>query len=121
MSASIVKVLSGVACACSLALAACGPWLPLPKPGTHEGEEPILVPSAPPAPQVEIVPERPVDSPSAVWVDGQWLFRGRRWEWEPGRWEVPPPGATYAAPLVVYLPDKRIAWHAGRWRAGASR
>jgi hypothetical protein len=100
---------------------ACGPWVPSPRYGTHEGDEPIVVPEAPPPPQVQILPPRPRDLREAVWIDGQWLFRGRRWEWEPGRWEEPPPGATYAPPAVVYLPDKRIAWFAGRWRVAPER
>lgn len=105
----------------AFALAACGPWLPLPPTGTHAGDEPILVPEAPPLPHVEIIPDRPLGLPDAVWVDGQWLFRGRRWEWEPGRWEVPRPGATYAPPEVAYLPGGRIAWYPGRWNAPAAR
>jgi hypothetical protein len=103
-------------CALGLALAACGPWVPLPPPGSHEGDEPVIVPSTPPPPQVELIPDRPKGQPNAVWVDGQWLWRGRRWEWDHGRWEVPRPGATYAPPAVVYLADNRIAWFPGRWR-----
>jgi hypothetical protein len=112
---------AALAFVCALASAACGPWVPLPKPGSHEGDEPVIVPEAPPTPQVEILPERPAERPEAVWVDGQWLWRGRRWEWEPGRWEVPLPGATYAPPMVVYRPDRRIAWFAGRWHAAVAR
>lgn len=109
------------ALAAALAAAGCGPWMPLPETGTHEGDQPVFVPEAPPAPHVEILPPEPEDEPDAVWVDGQWLFRARRWEWEPGRWEVPPPGGTYAPAAIVYLPDSRIAWYAGRWHVPASR
>ena len=105
----------------ALAIASCGPWVPLPEHGSHDGDEPVFVPEAPPPPQVQIIPARPEEPDTIVWVDGQWIWRGRRWEWEPGKWEVPQPGATYAPPKIVYLADKRIAWFAGRWHAPAAR
>lgn len=112
----MVRARLSAALAVALAHVACGPSVPRPRPATHAGETAVLVPEAPPVPHVELLPPAPEDIPGAVWIDGQWLLRGRRWEWEPGRWEVPPEGAGYAPPVVVYLPGGKIAWFAGVWR-----
>ncbi len=48
----------------------------------------VEVPYPPPAARVEFVPKQPSDS--AVWVDGEWTWNGRRWGWRAGRWVVPP-------------------------------
>ena len=49
----------------------------------------VEVPYPPPPARVEFVPKQP--SSSAVWVDGEWTWNGRRWGWRVGRWLVPPP------------------------------
>jgi hypothetical protein len=36
-------------------------------------------------------PERP--SPDAVWVRGYYEYTGRGYQWQPGRWEISPPGS----------------------------
>lgn len=114
------RVLSGVVALASAALmGSCGSSLPLPETCDHSGDEPVIVPYPPPAPQVEIVPEMPKKEAELVWIDGEWAWRGRRWEWQKGRWEVAVPGAKFAPPTVVFLADQQIAWFAGRWHAGA--
>ncbi|MEZ4293696.1 MAG: hypothetical protein R3B70_01880 [Polyangiaceae bacterium] len=104
-----------VAAAALTCAAACGPSVPVPELATHDGDEPILVPYPPPVPRVELIPPRPAQPPKTVWIDGQWIWRARVWEWQPGRWEPLYPGATYAPPAIVYLLDRRIAWYAGKW------
>ncbi len=49
-------------------------------------------PPPPPAPVVrEVVVAQP--APNAIWVEGYYAYTGygRRYEWVPGHWEVPPP------------------------------
>jgi hypothetical protein len=94
---------------------ACGSALSLPEVGEHKGETPTIVPFPPPPPQVQLIPEKPAELKRAVWVDGQWVWRTRRWEWQEGKWQVPYKGARYAAPVIVYLPDKKIGWIGGHF------
>jgi hypothetical protein len=108
-----------VAIGVAFATSACGPSLPLPRLGEHDKDEVgVSVPYAPPPPKVEIIPKAPVNQPTAVWVDGQWMWRGRRWEWLDGKWQVPFEGGRYAPPSIVYLPGKQIEWIAGHWHYG---
>ncbi|MBK8258595.1 MAG: hypothetical protein IPK82_38790 [Polyangiaceae bacterium] len=95
----------------------CGPRVPLPVYTNHDGEEPTTVPFPPPPPRPEVIPDKPA-SEGVVWIDGQWVFRARRWEWVPGSWETAPQGAKYAPPAVVTLSDGRLGWHCGKWRTG---
>jgi hypothetical protein len=56
--------------------------------------EPVVdVRIAPPAPRVEVVPERP--SPHHFWVHGYWGWNGRAHVWVPGRYEVERRGYEY--------------------------
>lgn len=74
----------------------CASALPRPSLGHHPSTETtIVVPSKPSEPvQVDIVGKRP--SQTAVWIDGQWEWRGRRWAWVAGSWQDPPPDSYYA-------------------------
>jgi hypothetical protein len=95
-------------------LAACSKALPLPQTGPHVGEDPQIVPYPPPPARVEIVQARP--EPDAVWVDGEWQWKGRRWIWQPGGWQIPYPGAYYAPSVTVRLADGQLAWFRGQWQ-----
>lgn len=106
--------------ASALPLAACAASVPLPKEGDHTGDPRVYVPYPPPPPQVEILPPMP-EQKGVVWVDGQWMWRGRRWEWQRGGWVVPLPGATYAWPAIEYGPELRVGWIAGAWHVPATR
>lgn len=48
----------------------------------------------PPPARVEFVPASP--RADAVWVDGEWLWQGRRYAWRGGRWVTPPANANYS-------------------------
>ena len=48
----------------------------------------------PPPPRVEYRYAAP--SPSYVWIGGDWLWTGSRYDWRPGRWA--PPGHRHVAP-----------------------
>lgn len=103
-------------CVAVAALAmSCGGGIPTPPTGPHRGSEPTIVPYPPPPARVEIVPPPPPELEGAVWVDGEWLWKGRRWVWQPGLWEVPYPGAYFAPSATARLGDGRLAWFPGRW------
>jgi hypothetical protein len=64
---------------------------------------------------VEILVPPPEDLDNPVWVDGEWQWRGRRWVWLAGRWEVPFQGAYYARATTVRRADGALVWFAGVW------
>lgn len=98
-----------------VALAGCTPALPVPKVGPHVGEQPLTVPFPPPPAQPEVIPERPKDK-RAVWVDGEWQWKGRRWVWQNGSWQVPYPGSYWAPGVTLRQPDGSLAYFQGGWR-----
>lgn len=98
------------------ALAGCGSSLPVPRTGPHLPDEPMLVvPFPQPPARVEIVPPPPPALENAVWLDGEWQWRGRRWVWLPGRWEVPYPGAYFAPATTIRRADGELVFFAGTW------
>jgi hypothetical protein len=71
-------------------------------------------PFPPPPARVEEIPPRPVDD--AVWIDGEWQWRGRRWSWNPGRWVVAPAGSVYSPWTSVRGADGAFYYAPGAWR-----
>ncbi len=101
------------------ALEACAPAIPQPPAGFHDAdEEPKTVPFRPPPGRAEIVTPRPKDLKLPVWIDGDWIWRGRRWVWIPGAWQEMKPGQTYAPGVTVQMNDGRLAYFAGAWKSG---
>ena len=57
----------------------------------------IVAEPPPPAPQREFVTARP--TADHIWVAGFWCWYNDRYEWQAGRWELPPtPSATWVPP-----------------------
>jgi len=54
---------------------------------------PAFVLEAPPPPRHERMSHRP--SSQYMWVEGFWAWRGHRYEWVAGHWELPPHGHQY--------------------------
>jgi hypothetical protein len=73
------------------------------------------VPYPPPPARVEVVP--PAPRKGLVWVDGQWAWAWKRWQWEAGGWVAAPPGATFARWATVRLDDGRLFFAPAAWRA----
>ena len=108
MRASEVAVLSTMLCQ------ACGPSLPGPAKVEHPPSAFSIVPYPPPAALAEVVSERP-DRSRAVWLDGDWVFRGRRYAWRRGGWYEPRDEVAYAPSRVVFESDGRVLFAPGGW------
>lgn len=101
----------------ALLVSACTPALPVPEAGDQAGEVPLTVPYPPPAARVEVLSDPPPEMTAPVWVDGQWLFRGARWIWEPGRWVASDAARLYARSKVVRRSDGTLVWFEGKFRS----
>jgi hypothetical protein len=109
-------------CATLLGLLGCASSIPVPETGSHtRDEQTIAIPYPPPPARVEVVPAMPKDIPGAVWVDGEWQWKGRRWVWSPGQWQAPLLGGYYAPPTVVRFEDGTLEYYAGTWKAGPAK
>jgi hypothetical protein len=76
------------------------------------------VQSIPPAPVSE-PQENPPPQPyqNAVWIRGHYSYTGNGYQWESGRWEVPPPGArTYVQPAWQPGANGGYVYVRGHWQ-----
>lgn len=80
-------------------LVACGGRV---EPARPVGSEFIEVDYPPPPAQIEEIDERLPGRPDCRWMDGHYAWRGRRWEWVPGRWVVPPAGCAWAPGTLTW-------------------
>lgn len=102
-----------------LVFAACGGDLPRP-PYVGQGTDALSSVDYPPPPaRVEFIPKRPASG--AVWIDGEWSWRGRRWAWKPGRWVVGPAGTRFSPWTMVRGGDGTIYVAGGVWRDDQNR
>jgi len=97
----------------ALALAACGSSLPDPQSTTHLANDFVEVPYPPPAALVEVVPDRP--DHHALWVDGNWVWRGRYYVWQRGGWVHAPADAAYASWQAYLTRDGRLLFAPATW------
>lgn len=88
-------------------------------PGTWT-ERSVTVPYPPPPGKVEIILDRPRNLKHPVWVDGQWLWMGRRWTWKDGGWEENREGEYYAPPKTARIWDGTLVHYPGLWKKDAS-
>ena len=93
---------------------ACGSSLPGPEHAVHAAENYGEVPYPPTASLTEIIPPRPQQA-NCVWVDGDWVFRGKFYAWQRGGWFSPAPGARYAPSQIFYEAGGRILFAPGTW------
>lgn len=100
-------------CVLASTVLACGGSLPAPERAIHRHDAFIEVPYPPPAALVEVVPEpRPA---GAVWVDGNWVWRGRYYVWQRGGWMKEIAGLAYADWQVRLANDGRLLFAKGTW------
>jgi hypothetical protein len=94
-------------------LVACGSSLPAPALIAQPKDAFQEVPHPPPAALVELVASQP--SRRAVWIDGNWAWRGKGFVWQRGGWVEPPAGARYAPWQVRYLADGTLLFASCGW------
>jgi len=82
-----------------LASTACRDAVPRPPVAPLATSDYVAVPFPPRPPPPEYVPPRP--HRDAVWIDGSWEWRSRRYLWRYGTWLVVPKGLRYARWAMV--------------------
>lgn len=97
----------------------CATQLPKPELLPSAADSYVEVPYPPPAAAAEIVPARP--TPAAVWVDGQWSWRGRYFVWQRGGWVVPPKNAYFSRWSKRYGKDGALYFAEPTWRTREGR
>jgi hypothetical protein len=106
-----------VAVAAATTMLACGiKRIPTPSYVGQPQQALVQVPYPPPPARVEYVPDQPDDD--AVWIDGEWVWQGRRYAWKPGRWVKPPPNASFAPWTAVRDTMGSLYVAEGSWRDG---
>lgn len=101
-------------CLLVLSVAACSRTLPHPAYVPQPSSALVEVTAPPPPGRIEGVPASPWSS--AVWIDGEWIWRRNRWAWKPGAWVEPPKGGRYAPWTFVRGADGRLWVAQGAWR-----
>ncbi|WP_394842630.1 YXWGXW repeat-containing protein [Pendulispora brunnea] len=96
-------------------LFACGPSrLPAPKYVGQDTSALMEVPYPPPPAHTERVPDSPAKG--AVWLDGEWVWDGRRWSWRQGRWVMAPSDAKFSPWTAVRGHDGTLYFAPGVWK-----
>jgi hypothetical protein len=73
------------------------------------------IPPAPVSEPQESVPPQP--SPNAVWIRGHYAYMGNGYQWQPGRWEIPPAGTTrYIGPSWQPAANGGYVYVRGHWQ-----
>ena len=75
------------------------------------------VDSAPPPAQIEYLSSE-APRRGCRWVDGQWIWNARRWDWRPGGWVQPPAGCRYSLPSTTWVGAEgsgALYYRPGRW------
>ena len=73
------------------------------------------IPPAPVSEPQESIPPQP--SANAVWIRGHYEYTGSGYQWQPGRWEVPPAGArNYIGPSWQTAANGGYVYVRGHWQ-----
>lgn len=73
------------------------------------------IPPAPVSEPQETVPPQPVAN--AVWIRGHYAWSGSDYQWQSGRWEIPPPGVTnWVQPSWQPAPKGGYVYVRGHWQ-----
>ncbi len=75
------------------------------------------VPYPPPPAQVEETTEALPGRPECRWLDGNYEWRRRKWQWLPGQWIVPVDGCNYVPAVVQWGsgPNALLYYTPPRW------
>jgi hypothetical protein len=95
-------------------IAACGR---APEAARPVAEEFVEVEYPPPPAQIEEREPNLAGRPDCSWLDGHYEWRGRRWQWQAGKWIVAPRSCAYAPPTVSFgrPPNARLYYTPPRW------
>lgn len=93
----------------------CRQSIPEPRYTSHVGEDAVVVPYPPPAARAERVDKPPTTMKNPIWIDGQWLWRGRRWIWDAGGYHDALPDEAYAPPTLLRISSGELVWYEGHW------
>ena len=73
------------------------------------------VPPVPGSEPYETAPSQP--SRNAVWIRGHYVYVGSGYQWQPGRWEIPPAGArSYFLPSWQQAANGGYVYVRGQWQ-----
>ena len=79
------------------------------------GQTVQTIPPAPVSEPQESVPPQP--APNAVWIRGHYAYTGNGYQWQQGRWEIPPPGArTWVGPSWQPAANGGYVYVRGHWQ-----
>ena len=82
---------------------------------TNPGYTVQTIPPAPVSEPQENVPPQP--SANAVWIRGHYTYTGSGYQWQSGRWEVPPAGARqYIGPTWQPAANGGYVYVHGHWQ-----
>lgn len=83
--------------------------------GQVVGTTETYVTVAPPAPYVEVIPQRMFAD--QIWLPGYWAWQGGRHHWMAGRWQAPPRGhSNWVGNRWIQEPGRGWRFEHGRWR-----
>jgi hypothetical protein len=84
----------------------------------YSADQAYTVQAIPPAPvsePQEAIPPQP--SANSVWIRGHYEYTGNGYQWQSGRWEVPPAGArTYIGPSWQTAANGGYVYVRGHWQ-----
>jgi hypothetical protein len=73
------------------------------------------IPPAPVSEPQESIPPQPASN--AVWIRGHYAYTGTGYQWQPGRWEIPPPGArSWIGPSWQQAGNGGYVYVRGHWQ-----
>ena len=82
---------------------------------TDTGYRVQTIPPAPVSEPQEAIPPQPAQN--AIWIRGHYAYTGNGYQWQPGRWEIPPPGArTWVGPSWQPAANGGYVYVRGHWQ-----
>ncbi len=64
----------------------------------------------------DVVYTRPAaPGPDYVWIEGDWVYGGGRYNWHPGYWRRGRPGRVWVGGTWTHE-NRGYRWHRGHWR-----
>lgn len=105
--------------ACTSSSSRLAPEVPLSDDtGPSDYTSSLVVPYPPPPARIETMPPAPAD-PACVYLDGQWIFGARDWQWQAGGWVIARDDCSFAPSRLFWHPlgaDRaELRYRVGRW------